>query len=211
MAERGNTYDRILTEALRLFAARGFEATGVADISGAVGIKAPSLYKHFPSKQAIFDALVDRELARYSQTRERLAMGPVSLDSDATAIAGSSPETMAEYSRKLFEHWTTGDATAFRRMLSAERLRSPEMAAIYRRLFIEGPLDYQAALFSNLVEQGIFAPADPLVLAMQFWGPLLMLMELSDCSDDTAPVLEMLHSHVTHFGLEHARKVADNE
>ena len=46
-----NTRQRILTEALSLFSKKGYEAVSVEQIAKAVGIKAPSLYKHYKSKQ----------------------------------------------------------------------------------------------------------------------------------------------------------------
>ena len=45
-----NTRQRILNAALELFAQYGYEAVSVGQIAEAVGIKAPSLYKHFKSK-----------------------------------------------------------------------------------------------------------------------------------------------------------------
>ena len=36
------------------FSAQGYDAVSVGDIAKAVGIKAPSLYNHYPSKRAIF-------------------------------------------------------------------------------------------------------------------------------------------------------------
>lgn len=52
---RGNTRDRILEEALRLFGEKGYAATTVANIEAAAGLSPGSgaLYKHFPSKAAI--------------------------------------------------------------------------------------------------------------------------------------------------------------
>ena len=49
-----NTKKRILDEALTLFSEKGYASVFVADIAKAVGIKAPSLYKHYKSKQDIF-------------------------------------------------------------------------------------------------------------------------------------------------------------
>ena len=40
------TKQRILAEAVSLFAKEGYEAVSVEQIAKAVGIKAPSLYKH---------------------------------------------------------------------------------------------------------------------------------------------------------------------
>ncbi len=45
------TKERILTEALTLFSVKGYEPVTVAAIAEAVGIKAPSLYKHYKSNE----------------------------------------------------------------------------------------------------------------------------------------------------------------
>ncbi len=52
------TRDRILTESMRLFAARGFDATSITMIEAASGLSPGSggVYKHFPSKRAILEA-----------------------------------------------------------------------------------------------------------------------------------------------------------
>ena len=42
-----STKERILNEALRLFSEKGYSDVYVSDIAEAVGIKAPSLYKHY--------------------------------------------------------------------------------------------------------------------------------------------------------------------
>ncbi|HAS37377.1 MAG TPA: TetR/AcrR family transcriptional regulator, partial [Ruminococcaceae bacterium] len=53
-----DTKQKILDKALELFSLNGYNAVSVGEIAKAVGIKAPSLYNHFPSKRAIFDAIV---------------------------------------------------------------------------------------------------------------------------------------------------------
>ena len=53
-----NTAQKILDAALGLFAKKGYDAVSVDEIAKAVGIKAPSIYNHFDSKQEIFDAIV---------------------------------------------------------------------------------------------------------------------------------------------------------
>lgn len=49
-----DTKQRILEKSLELFSTKGYDAVSVGEIAKAVGIKAPSLYNHFPGKQAIF-------------------------------------------------------------------------------------------------------------------------------------------------------------
>lgn len=56
------TREVILLHASRLFANRGFLGTSTRDIATAVGIRQPSVYSHFPSKQAIAEELLRRDL-----------------------------------------------------------------------------------------------------------------------------------------------------
>ena len=58
-----DTKQRILDEALTLFSEKGYANVFVGDIAERVGIKAPSLYKHYKSKRAIFDAIKKKDPA----------------------------------------------------------------------------------------------------------------------------------------------------
>jgi len=72
---------RILVEASRLFAVRGFHGTSTRDIAAAVGIRQPTLYSHFASKHAILAALLDADL------RPAKARVCAALDLDGSAAA----------------------------------------------------------------------------------------------------------------------------
>ncbi len=54
----------LLEAAAGLFAARGFHAVGIDDIGAAAGITGPGVYRHFASKQALLETLVDRTMDR---------------------------------------------------------------------------------------------------------------------------------------------------
>jgi len=58
--------ERILKEAVRLFAKNGFEGTSVQTVADAVGIKVPSLFYHFASKEQLLDAVIDDMLQHWS-------------------------------------------------------------------------------------------------------------------------------------------------
>lgn len=58
-----NALEAILDAAQELFVARGFKATAVKDIAAAVGAKDAPLYNHFVGKQALFDGIIERDLA----------------------------------------------------------------------------------------------------------------------------------------------------
>ncbi len=67
-----DTKQRILDNALELFSAHGYDSVSVGEIAKAVGIKAPSLYNHFPGKQAIFDAIVESTAAQYEEDTDKI-------------------------------------------------------------------------------------------------------------------------------------------
>lgn len=51
----------ILDAATDVFGRQGFEATRMDDVAKAAGVAKGLVYKHFPSKDALFEALVDRQ------------------------------------------------------------------------------------------------------------------------------------------------------
>jgi AcrR family transcriptional regulator len=66
--------EKILVEATRLFAARGFEGTSLQDVADAVGVKKQSLLYHFPSKDELRRGVLERLLARWNDVLPRLLM-----------------------------------------------------------------------------------------------------------------------------------------
>ncbi|RJL33148.1 TetR/AcrR family transcriptional regulator [Bailinhaonella thermotolerans] len=68
-----STRERIVDEALRLFAERGYAATSVAEIEAASGLSpgAGGLYRHFKSKYDVLAAAINEHAAR---TREQIAV-----------------------------------------------------------------------------------------------------------------------------------------
>lgn len=71
MGVGASTRERILQGALSLFASRGFTATSVDDIAIAAGLapRSGAIYRHFPTKQAILDAVVESYLARLENAK----------------------------------------------------------------------------------------------------------------------------------------------
>jgi TetR/AcrR family transcriptional regulator len=76
----------ILSVATRLFAARGFEGTSLGEISAQVGIRKPSLLYHFPSKEALREAVLDHVLARWTETLPRLLLAATAGEDQFDAV-----------------------------------------------------------------------------------------------------------------------------
>ena len=75
----GVTRERILAAAITSLADHGFGAFTVREVAATAGIKAPGLYSHFPSKEAILTEAVSRVLGDFLDT--------------ATHVAGLDPES----------------------------------------------------------------------------------------------------------------------
>ena len=71
-----DTKKKILDVALTLFSEKGYGNVYVGQIAEGVGIKAPSLYKHYKSKQDIFDAILDEMRERYNKKAADLNIVP---------------------------------------------------------------------------------------------------------------------------------------
>jgi AcrR family transcriptional regulator len=57
------TRERLLVAARELFGERGYEGTSIEAVLARAGVKRGALYHHFESKQALFDAVLERLVA----------------------------------------------------------------------------------------------------------------------------------------------------
>ena len=67
MAKRGETKERILSIATEVFFKNGYEATSVKMILNEAGIVTGSFYHFFPSKEALFEAVIEQFLQNYTE------------------------------------------------------------------------------------------------------------------------------------------------
>ena len=179
-----DTRQKILDKALELFAAKGYDSVSVGEIAQAVGIKAPSLYNHFPGKQAIFDAIVEATATQYEADTDRIDIHVQDVGQDIPVSYSLHNETISR----------------FRRMMTIEQFRSPELAALYSRRYVGRVLDYHAGIFRALIAAGEICPEDPDTLAMLYVAPVVTLLGVCDRQPEReAECLEWLRKHVGLF------------
>jgi TetR/AcrR family transcriptional regulator, transcriptional repressor for nem operon len=66
------TRELLLKEAETLVRTRGFAAFSYADLSDRVGIRKASIHHHFPTKEALGDALIDGYLVKFEEALQRI-------------------------------------------------------------------------------------------------------------------------------------------
>lgn len=196
-----DTRKRILHKALELFSERGYDAVSVGEIAGAVGIKAPSLYNHFPGKQAIFDALVEETAAQYEKDTDRIDIHVQNAVQDMPSFHGISEETLVEKVRRLFLYSLENETIRrFRRMMTIEQFRSPELGAMFTHRYVDRVTAYHAALFRDLIAAGELRAEDPDILSMMYASPVFTLLGVCDRQPELQEkCLEKLEEHVRLF------------
>lgn len=196
-----NTKQKIIETALALFSDRGYDAVSVGEIAAAVGIKAPSLYNHFPSKQSIFDAIVETTALQYEKDTDRIDIHVQSAAADVPMLMTIGDEELFEKVRQIFDYSLHNDnIRKFRKMMTIEQFRSPSLGELYTKRFSERLVDYHAEVFRSLIAAGVIRGGDTNALALMYVAPVITLIGVCDRQPEReAECLEKLKAHVKQF------------
>ena len=190
-----STKDRILLEAVKLFAAEGYEAVSVDSIAKAVGIKAPSLYKHYRGKRDIFAHILREMERRDAENAASCAVPEGTPEEMPEAYETSDVDSLLDFCRVQFRYWTEDPfASAFRRMLTIEQYRSGEMNALYHQYLGAGPLWYTADLLGSEEE------------ALALYGPMYLLYGVYDAAADKEEALARLDRHLRRWRRDYIKQ-----
>jgi AcrR family transcriptional regulator len=142
-----DTYDKILQTARRLFVQQGYTATSMRQVAAETGIGKATIYHHFPDKQAMVMALLQKSMARMNEAR-----AIVRVETDPRQRIRAAATVSVSY---LFE--SVDIIQIVRREIPDGR---DQISAEFMNFF----RDYMALLADAIqrgTEQGIFRPVDP--------------------------------------------------
>ena len=204
-----DTKSRILDEALTLFSGKGYANVYVGEIAERVGIKAPSLYKHFRSKQAIFDAIIEEMKHRFLEEAKALRIRGNDAAADAGIYRSLSEEQMIRLGIDLFQYQLHDDyAKRFRKMLTIEQFHDPALGAVYTKQYIDDPLSYEGMLLGIMAEQGVLKTENAEIMTLHFYAPFYMLLTLCDREPDReTDAIRILKDHMVQFNKLYRRQV----
>lgn len=186
------TRDRILNEALTLFAENGYDGTSVEEIADKVGIKAPSLYNHFKGKEDILNALIDAAEERYEE----------SFGSDKHI--GKLPENKEEFVQSAIQRvsFTINDPMIrkIRKFLVREQFRNERFAEITTKHQLDGVQGMYTNIIKGMMSKGLFKEDDPELLATEVTAPVALWISKADRQPQCAQeCMENIERHVRHF------------
>ena len=196
-----NTRQKITDTALKLFSEKGYDAVSVGEIAEAVGIKAPSLYNHFKSKQAIFDAIIESTALQYERDTDKIDIHVQCAEKDLPYLKEIDENALFEKVRQIFEYSLHDEKISrFRKMMTIEQFRSAEFGALYTYRFTERLVNYHADVFKSLIECKIICDGDPNALALMYVAPVISLIGICDREPDKeSECLTRLSAHVHAF------------
>ena len=187
-----STKQRILDEALTLFAENGYDGTGVDLIAERVGIKGPSLYKHYKGKEEILNALIDVAEERYDEMF------------GSEKNIGKIPKDREEFIKVTMERisFTMRDPMIrkIRMLLVQEQFRNERISEVTTRHQLDGIQRMFAKIIKGMMDEGIIKNDDPELLAVELTAPAVLQIAKSDrqpqCEEEC---LECIERHLQHF------------
>ncbi|MGN0114469.1 MAG: TetR/AcrR family transcriptional regulator [Acutalibacteraceae bacterium] len=191
-----NTKEKILCISLELFAKDGYEAVSVSMIASKLGITKGALYKHYKNKRDIFDSIVARMSELDAKYAKAYNMPEKTADEDAEAYKRTKLENIKAFSKQMFRHWTTDEFCAnFRKMLTLEQYRSPEIGRLYQQYLASGPMMYMTDIFAEYVD----SKSQAMQLALEFYGAFFLLYSAYDGAEDKSSVICTADRHIKSF------------
>ena len=202
-----NTKQRILDEALTLFSEKGYANVLVNDIAERVGIKAPSLYKHYKNKQAIFDAIIDEMSSKFEQQAQALSINGTNPTADAEVYRSMDEDHLIKLGNDLFAYFLHDSYTKrFRKMLTLEQFKDKDLARVYSEQYFDRPLSYQGMLLGLLVAQGLLVTENVPIMTLHFYAPIYMLLTVCDREPEREQeALELMEKHIRQFDKLYGR------
>ena len=184
----------ILNAALDVFRERGFAASRLEDVAKRAGVSKGTLYLYFPSKEALFKALV----------REAILPNIARAEAMAREYHGSPAHLLAELLTGFGLQITNDDRlSAFPKLIIAEAGNFPELARFYLRQVIRRALRLIIQILKRGVASGEFSPMNYLVTARLAVAPIVFLAlwrHSFAAHDGSGPLASsVVHRHVELF------------
>ncbi|MFN3714670.1 MAG: TetR/AcrR family transcriptional regulator [Alcanivoracaceae bacterium] len=156
---RGQTRQHLLDAGMTLFAQKGLEGVTVSELEEAVGLKAGngSFYRHFTDKDALLEAIIEREIERAQSRR--------SLEQDALYDPATDIHQALAQQFRLTLIGLRQNA-ALISLLSRAADHFPALIKRLRDAFVHQATEALAKSYSGRIQRGQLLEVDPLILAM---------------------------------------------
>ena len=189
-----DTKERILAAALEMFSKNGYAGTNIRELSASLGLVKSGVYKHYESKEAIWNALLDEMIAYYGEhfgSAEHLPPVPDSLEEFVQMTMHMVNITV--HDEKII---------MTRKVLTLEQYRDARARELATKHFLTGLTDMFTHVFTGMMEKGLIRQDDPKMLAFAYTTPISALIHLCDRepekTEDAIAQVEAFSRHFIH-------------
>ena len=187
-----DTKERILAVALDLFSQNGYAGTNIRELTASLGLVKSSLYKHFESKEEIWNSLLDEMIAYYGArfgSPEHLPPVPDSLEGLVTMTMKMADFTIHDER-----------VVKTRKLLTIEQFRDERARALATKHFLTGLKDMFTPIFAGMMDKGLLRRDDPAMLAFVYTAPISALIHLCDREPEkTNEAMAQIEAFSRHF------------
>ena len=187
-----DTKERILEAALEMFSKNGYAGTNIRELSASLGLVKSGVYKHFESKEAIWNALLDKMIAYYAErfgSAEHLPPVPDSLE-------GLTEMTMRMVNITVHDE----RIIKTRKVLTLEQFRDVRARELATKHFLTGLTEMFTYVFAGMAEKGLLRKDDPKMLAFAYTAPISALIHLCDREPEkTEDAIRKIEAFSRHF------------
>ena len=154
--------EQILDVATGLFAQQGFQGTTTKRIAEGSGVTEALIFRHFPSKEELYWAVIQRKIDDTSPL-ERLRAN--------LAAGGDDVQVLSRVALDVLERRAKDQTLS--RLLLFSALEQHELSERFFRSYISSYFEALATFVRKGIRQGRFRPVDPLLAARSFLGMLI--------------------------------------
>jgi len=187
-----DTKERILEAALEMFSQNGYAGTNIRELSASLGLVKSGVYKHFESKEAIWNALLDKMIAYYAErfgSAEHLPPVP------------DSQEALVSLTMRMV-NFTVHDERIImtRKVLTLEQFRDVRARELATKHFLTGLAEMFTRIFTGMMDKGLLRWDDPKMLAFAYTAPISALIHLCDREPEkTEEAIAQIEAFSRHF------------
>ena len=187
-----DTKERILAAALEMFSQNGYAGTNIRELTASLGLVKSSMYKHFASKEDIWNSLLDEMIAYYDNhfgSPQHLPPVPDSLD-DLVAMTLRMVNFTVHDERIIMT----------RKLLTIEQFRDQRARDLATRHFLTGLKEMFSPVFAGMMDKGLLRRDDPAMLAFAYTAPISALIRLCDREpEQTDEAIAQVEAFSRHF------------
>ena len=194
-----DTKERILVAALEMFSKNGYAGTNIRELSAALGLVKSGIYKHYESKEAIWNALLNEMIAYYGEhfgSSEHLPPVPDSLE--ALTQLTMQMVNITVHDEKII---------MTRKLLTIEQFRDGRARELATKHFLTGLTEIFTHIFAGMMDKGLILRDDPAMLAFAYTTPISALIHLCDrepekTEDATAQIEAFSRHFIAAYGVK---------